>query len=242
MSTSHGASTKYEALRSRIEADIRSGLSAGDAVPSERQLMETYQVSRMTARHAMSLLVEDGLVYRVQGSGTFVKDPSSISKSLVLTSFSQDITARGMVPGSASQILERVEADAEVASDLELSPGAPVTFIQRVRTADGSPMCLERVWVPADLFPTELEAGPIGSLYEILEQLGVIPSVAEQTLKATTLISSDAAMLGVAAHSAALLVSRVTSTSDGRPIERGRSLYRADRYDFRMTVRRRQPA
>ncbi len=70
----------------------------------------------------------------------------------------------------------------------------------------------------------------------------MIPSVAEQTLKATTLISSDAAMLGVAAHSAALLVSRVTSTSGGRPIERGRSLYRADRYDFRMTVRRRQPA
>jgi GntR family transcriptional regulator len=220
---------KYEALRARIEADIRAGLRPHDPLPSERQLMVSYGVSRMTVRQALSMLADDGLVYRIQGSGTFVADPAKISKSLSLTSFSEDITARGMVPGSSSQRVQRVEADADVAQDLLLSPGAAVVHIERVRTADGSPMCIENVWVPADLLPANFGTGPMDSLYATFESLGLGPEVADQTLRAT-----------VAPHSPALLVSRVTYTSDARPIERARSLYRADRYDFRVSVQRRR--
>jgi len=231
---------KYEALRAQLEADIRAGLRPHDPLPSERKLMASYGVSRMTVRQALGMLADDGLVYRVQGSGTFVADPATISKSLTLTSFSEDITARGMVPGSSSQRLERIEADADVAQDLHRSPGAPVVHIQRVRTADGSPMCLEDVWVPAELLPDDLGSAPLGSLYALFDDLGIAPEVADQTLRATTVTTAQAALLGVAPHSPAFVVTRVTYTSDGRPIERGHSIYRADRYDFRVSVQRRR--
>jgi GntR family transcriptional regulator len=231
---------KYEALRAQIEADIRAGLRPHDPLPSERKLMATYGVSRMTVRQALTLLADDGLVYRVQGSGTFVADPATITKSLTLTSFSEDITARGMVPGSRSQRIERIEADAEVAQDLGLSPGATVVHIERVRTADGSPMCIENVWVPADLLPAEFGQAPVASLYATFEQLGLTPDVADQTIRATVVDSAQAALLGVAPHSPAFVVSRITYTSDARPVERGRSIYRGDRYDFRVSVQRRR--
>jgi GntR family transcriptional regulator len=231
---------KYEALRARIAADIRAGLRPHDPLPSERQLMASYGVSRMTVRQALSMLADEGLVYRVQGSGTFVADPAKISKSLALTSFSEDITARGMVPGSSSQRIECVEADADVAQDLAISPGTPVIHIERVRTADGSPMCIENVWVPADLLPEAFGTGPVTSLYATFERAGLAPEVADQTLRATVVDTAQAALLGVAPHSPALVVSRVTYTSDARAIERGRSIYRADRYDFRVSVQRRR--
>jgi len=231
---------KYEMLRSRLEADIRSGLHPHDPLPSERQLMVDYSVSRMTVRQALGLLADDGLVYRVHGSGTFVADPAMISKSLRLTSFSEDIRARGMVPGSSSQHCERIEAEADVAQDLGLSPGAPVVHLIRVRTADGSPMCLEDVWLPADLLPDDFGTSSIDSLYETFVRLGIEPDIAEQRLRATVVDASQAALLGVAPHSPAFIVSRVTFNSDARPIERGRSTYRADRYDFRLTVQKRR--
>ena len=239
-STEISVEPKYEALRSRIEADIRAGLRPHAALPSERQLMASYGVSRMTVRQALSMLADDGLVYRVQGSGTFVADPAKISKSLALTSFSEDITARGMVPGSSSERIERVEADVDVAQDLALSPGSPVVRIERVRTADGSPMCIENVWVPADVLPDDFGSRPMTSLYAAFEQAGFTPEVADQTLRATVVDTAQAALLGVAPHSPALLVSRVTYTSDARAIERARSIYRADRYDFRVSVQRRR--
>ncbi|MCK0115948.1 GntR family transcriptional regulator [Isoptericola sp. CG 20/1183] len=231
---------KYEALRARLEADIRTGLRPHDPLPSERKLMATYEVSRMTVRQALRLLADDGLVYRVQGSGTFVADPTMITKSLTLTSFTEDITARGMLPGSRSQEVERIEAEAEVAQDLGLSPGAPVVHVQRVRTADGSPMCIEDVWVPADLLPPDFGTQSVASLYATFESLGQVPDVAEQTIRATVVDSAQAALLDVAPHSPAFVVSRVTYTADARPIERGRSVYRADRYDFRVSVQRRR--
>lgn len=231
---------KYEAIRARLEADIRAGLQPHDTLPSERQLMAAYGVSRVTVRQALSMLAEDGLVYRVHGSGTFVADPAKISKSLTLTSFSEDIAVRGMVPGASSMSVERVEADPEVAQDLGISPGATVLHIERVRTADGSPMCIENVWLPADLLPGDFGNGPLDSLYVALEELGLGPEVADQTLQATVVNTAQAALLGVAPYSPALLVSRVTYTSDQRPIERARSVYRGDRYDFRVSVQRRR--
>ncbi|GAA1735354.1 transcriptional regulator NagR [Isoptericola hypogeus] len=231
---------KYEALRAQLEADIRTGLRPHDPLPSERKLMATYEVSRMTVRQALRLLAEEGLVYRVQGSGTFVSDPTMISKSLTLTSFSEDIASRGMRPGSRSQHVERIEAEAEVAQDLGLSPGAPVVHVERVRTADGSPMCIENVWVPADLLPTDFGSEAVPSLYATFESLGHVPDVAEQTIRATVVDAAQAALLDVAPHSPAFMVSRVTYTADARPLERGRSIYRADRYDFRVSVQRRR--
>ena len=229
---------KYARLRATIADDIAAGLSPHDPLPSERALMTTYGVSRMTVRRALGLLVEEGLVYRRRGSGTYVADPAMISKTLSLTSFSEDVRERGMTPGALTQQVRRLPAEADVAADLGLSPGADVVHLERVRTADGIPLCIEDVWLAGDLVPEDFASGTVVSLYDTLSDLGVEPQVASQTIRATVVNVDQAALLDVAPHSAAFSVSRVTYSADGRPIERAHSLYRADRYDFTFAVHR----
>lgn len=228
---------KYETLRSELEAMI-ARLPANTALPSERELMTSHGVSRMTVREALTRLADDGLVYRVHGAGTFVADESKITKSLTLTSFSEDIRSRRMEPGSSSATMSRVEADAHVASILRISPGSPVVHLERVRTADGLPMCLESVWIPGDTIPEDFSLEEQPSLYTHLESIGRAPESATQTIQATVLTSEQAELLDVPAQSAALSVSRVTVDAHERPVEFATSLYRADRYDFRLTVQR----
>lgn len=229
---------KYATLRATIAADIASGLAPHDPLPSERALMSTHGVSRMTVRRALSLLVADGLVYRRRGSGTYVADPAMITKTLSLTSFSEDVRERGMTPGVATQEVRWVPAEADVAAELGLSPGVPVVHLARVRTADGIPLCIEDVWLAADLVPPDFAARTVESLYGTLGCLGLEPQTASQTIRATVVNVEQAALLDVPAHSAAFSVSRVTCSADGRPIERAHSLYRADRYDFTFAVHR----
>jgi len=233
------AEPKYEALRRQLLADITAGMQPHDALPTERKLMQSYGVSRMTVREALSRLADEGRIYRVQGSGSYVADPGTIRKSLALTSFSEDITARRMTPGAKLLTLERADADVAVARDLALSPGDPVVRIVRLRTADGEPMCLERVWLPERLVPELVNDGIGESLYETLAGYGLDPQHADQTIRATVVTAAEGKLLDVPAHSPALQVSRITYDSLGHAVERGHSLYRADRYDFHLSVSRR---
>lgn len=236
----HRKEPKYAAVRLELLKDIESGMQPHHPLPSERELMSRYGVSRMTVREALSRLADEGRVYRVQGSGTFVADPDTITKSLSLTSFSEDIRARRMTPGSRLVRAAREDASAPVARDLALSPGAPVWHLERVRTADGAPMCLENVWLPIAVVGEELDADGVDSLYERLEEVGSGPERADQTIRATVVDARQARLLGVAPHSPALVVSRVTYDGKGTPVERGNSVYRADRYDFQLSVTRRR--
>lgn len=229
---------KYAVLRSELEQLILAGMPAHTALPSERDLMTTYAVSRMTVREALARLVEDGLIYRVHGAGTFVADAAKITKSLTLTSFSEDIRSRRMEPGSMSASLRRVEADVTIASILRISPGSSVVHLERVRTADDLPMCLESIWIPGDVLPEDFSLDAQTSVYEYLESIGRAPESASQTIQATVLDSVQAALLDVPPQSPAMSVTRVAVDSEGREIEFAVSLYRADRYDYRVTVKR----
>ncbi|WP_104177068.1 GntR family transcriptional regulator [Cryobacterium sp. Y50] len=229
---------KYAQLRSELQQLILAGMPAHTALPSERDLMTTYGVSRMTVREALTRLVDDGLIYRVHGAGSFVADAAKITKSLTLTSFSEDIRSRRMEPGSISASLTRVEADVNLASILRISPGAAVVHLERVRTADGVPMCLERVWIPGDVLPEDFSLDTTPSVYDYLDSIGRAPEIATQTIQATVLDAVQAALLDVPAQSPAMSVTRVTADGEGREVEFAISLYRADRYDYRITVKR----
>lgn len=216
--------------------------SRGRMLPSERDLATEYGVSRMTMRQVVEELADHGYVYRVQGLGTFVDRPR-VSKSLVLTSFTEDMLARGLRPGS--RVLEVCErpAGAAAGSDLQLSPVEPVVYLCRVRLADDVPMCLESIELPARLFPGLPELALTGSIYSLLAtRYRVRIAHAEQRIRATVLDVEEAARLEVPALSPALLVERISSDRAGRSVERARSLYRADRYDFRVAVDRRRRA
>ncbi|MGW2478013.1 GntR family transcriptional regulator [Streptomyces sp. NPDC001665] len=230
--------SKHEALRTELLALIDEGLEPHTPLPSERELMQQYGVSRMTVRRALERLAQENRVYRVQGAGTFVADPSTITKSIYLTSFSEDIRSRRMKPASQLLLLERAEADVACARDLFLAPGSPVVHLERLRLADGEPMCLENVWLPETLVPGLVEQGDPQSLYSWLERAGATPDRADQTIKATVLGSREAELLSVPAQFPALQVERITRDIRGRAVERAVSLYRADRYDYRLTITR----
>jgi GntR family transcriptional regulator len=229
---------KREQLQEILESIIAS-LEPGALLPSERLLMERYSVARGTVVQAIEALVARGLVYRVQGSGTFVAEPK-FRQPLTLTSFTEDMRARGMTPGSIVRSQAVVPASEVVARHLALVPGTPVVHLERVRTADGEPMALERTHLPAQRLPGLEEADLTdASLYELLERTwGVRVAEADQWASVVRLNEDEAALLHVSASQPALLFQRVTRDPTGTPVEYVRSLYRGDRYEVHTRLER----
>jgi GntR family transcriptional regulator len=229
---------KGEQLQEILEGVI-AALQPGALLPSERLLAEHYEVARATVTQAIDGLAARGMVYRVQGSGTFVAEPK-FRQPLTLTSFTEDMRARGMTPGSIVLTQAVAPAGEVVARHLALVPGSPVVHLERVRTADGEPMALERTHLPAQRLPG-LEAADLAdaSLYELLERRwGVVMADADQWASVVRLADDEAALLQVAVDQPALLFQRVTRDPGGTPVEYVRSLYRGDRYEVHTRLER----
>jgi GntR family transcriptional regulator len=229
---------KGEQLQEILEGMV-AGLEPGAVLPSERLLAERYGVARATVVQAVEGLAARGLVYRIHGSGTFVAEPK-FRQPLTLTSFTEDMRARGMTPGSVVRNQAVVPATEVVARHLALVPGTPVVHLERVRTADGEPMALERTHLPAGRLPG-LERAELTdtSLYELLErEWGVRVASADQWASVVRLASDEAACLHVPPDQPALLFQRVTRDPSGTPVEYVRSLYRGDRYEVHTRLER----
>src|SRR5579859_2624125 len=133
--------TKQEETRERV-LDLIESLQVGATIPSERQLTQELGVSRLTVRAALDELVRDGYLDRRHGSGTYVTEPK-IAQPLTLTSFSEEMRRRGMVPGSRTLDLTVTPAGARMARRLQVSPEEPLLRVRRLRLADSAPMDLE---------------------------------------------------------------------------------------------------
>ncbi|GAA4249352.1 GntR family transcriptional regulator [Dactylosporangium darangshiense] len=228
--------TKHEVLRAHLEGLIDAELGPDERLPAERDLALQFGVSRMTVRQALDRLERERRVYRVRGAGTFVARPP-ITKGIELTSFSEDMRRRGLRPGSLLRAAEAVAAGAEVGVALGLRPGDEVYHVARVRTADGAPMCIEDVYLPAGAVPGLLELPLDGSLYEALYLRYHIRLIrADQSIRAVVLDRDAAALLDVPAFSPALLVERTAFDQRDRAVERAVSTYRADRYAFEAEI------
>jgi GntR family transcriptional regulator len=232
---------KYETLRSYLMDLIDHELAPHAQLPTERSLAEQFSVSRMTARRALDQLQSEQRVYRIQGAGTFVADPP-ITKTVELTSFSDDMIRRGFVPGARLKLVETRPAGSDLGFHLRISPAQSVTCVERIRTADGTPMCLERSYLPTDAVPGLQTLQLTGSLYELIrERYGLVIVSAEQTARAVVLSEADAESLEVAPFSPALLVERTGLDVRRRPVERAVSVYRGDRYAYEFTLHRDPP-
>lgn len=220
----------YQQLQRKLRLAIENRvLGADDALPPERDLAEELDVSRITVRKAIDGLVEEGLLIRKQGSGTFVTN--RVEKNFAkLTSFSEDMRARGRKPRSVW--LDRAAGTVTPGESLTLrsSPGTPVYRFSRIRYADDAPMALEYATVLADCLPAVESVET--SLYEALERTGNRPVRALQRLRAVLLTAEQAQLLKAQEKDAGLLVERVGFLKDGRAVEFSQSFYRGDIYDF----------
>ena len=214
------------ALRSAIEREF---LAPDSVLPPERDLATDLGISRITVRKAIDGLVKEGLLVRRQGSGTFVR--SRMEKNFSkLTSFSEDMRARGRTPRSVWVKRSEGTVTPEEAMSLRSSPGTPVYRFHRIRYADDAPMAIERATILADCLPS-LDAVE-SSLYEALEQNGHRPVRALQRLRAVLFDAEQAELLGARARDPGLLVERIGFDRQGRAIEFSQSWYRGDTYDF----------
>lgn len=229
----------YLRVKDWLRAAIEKGdYRPGDRIPSEHELMKRFGVSRSTIRQAISELVLEGWLFRVQGSGTYVARPKYRQTLSRLTSFTEDMRLLGLTPRSRLLLCRVEEADGPTAAALAISPGEEVIRIERLRFADDEPMALNTSILPRRLVPgledLDLERG---SLYEILEKrYGLILSRAEQTLEPALADPYAAELLGVPVGAPLLLVEGVVYLKNGAPVEWVHILYRGDRYKFHIVA------
>ena len=220
----------YQRLQDALRTAIQTrALRPNEALPAERDLAEDLSISRITVRKALDGLVEEGLLTRKQGAGTFVA--SRVEKNFAkLTSFSEDMMARGMTVSSTWVSRTRAAVTPEEAMALGLSPGSAVYRFVRVRHANNSPMALEYSTLPGFALPSTNAVE--GSLYAALEQSGHRPTRALQRLRAVHFTREQASFLDVQPGAAGLFIERRGFLRDGRPVELTQSYYRGDAYDF----------
>ena len=222
----------------RIERELRTRLAQaqpGDVVPAESVLAEEFGVARMTIRAALNALESDGLIERIQGRGTFVRQRPESRAAGTLMSFQDQVRSWGRVP--ASRLVEaevRAASPAEAAA-LQLTAAAPrVTSIVRVRLADDVPLAIEYACFPphlATLLDLDLETG---SLHRALRERGVRPTLGSSTLTAQR-AGSDGELLHVPADEPLLVETRLIVDQHSAPLEFTVSRYVGDRYDLHVT-------
>jgi len=213
-------------LREHIDS---GGIKPGSALPSERDLSEMAGLSRVTIRKGIAQLIEEGVLTRKQGSGTFVARRIETSGGK-LSSFSDDTRLRGEDPGVIWINRSFAQPTEEEAAALQIGNSAPVARLGRVRLAGGEPLAIEHAVVPAEFLP-ELESLK-DSLYQALDQHGFRPVAGTQRVRASLATPTEAGILCVKQNSEVLRIERVTWIANRRMVEFTRSVYRGDRYEF----------
>lgn len=230
-----GPRPKHVQLSDVLAEAATRDLGPGTAIPSERELMATYDVSRATVRKAIDSLVAGGLLHRIHGKGTFVARPR-VESRLHLASFSEDMRRRGLAPSTRMMRVDEERPPAEVVKALRLGANGTAWRIDRVRLADGQPMAIEQGWYPRSLLPDLDTEDLTGSLYTLFaSRYGLVIDAAEQTLWGEAAEGVTARRLEAPTHTPLLVFRRVSSAA-GRPVEYVVSRYRGDRYQVHMSL------
>jgi len=234
---------RYYQLKEIMRDRIRSGeWKPGDLIPSERELGEQYGISRMTARQAITDLVNEGLFYREQGKGTFVSQRKITQQLIHLTGFTEDIRARGQRPSTKVLSAEMSPADETTAEKLRIPADTLIFRLQRLRLADGEPLAIEISQISFKgcerLLEEDLENN---SLYRILETKYGMPLMeADQELEAGLADSEEAEVLKISVDSPVLFTRRTTYTERNQPIEYAKAIYCGNKYTFYTHMKREQ--
>lgn len=223
---------KHVEIREYVR-DLVRGSVPGTAAPSERDLVDRFGVARMTVRQALDALVGEGVLERFPGRGTFVAAPRRVPTGV--TGFTEDMAAKGMVADSRTVVAERVAPSPSVAGALRLRPDEMVVHWQRLRLADGRPVCLSDAFLPDHMVPGLLEKLP-ASLYDDLAVRGVRPTWAEDDVAARTATDVEARLLDLADGGVVLRRARRALWRD-IPVEVSRTIYRSDQYSVCLLLR-----
>ncbi len=219
----------YQILREKIQRGV---WQPGDQLPPEAELIETYQVSRNTVRQVLDMLVNEGLIYRQRGRGSFVSHPTLEQSMTRIVSFTEDMRQRGFKPGTKVITAELISAEEDIAEKLQIQSAEQLAFIRRLRLADGEPMSIEESYLVHRYCPHVLKHNYAKKpLREVLEKdYGIRIASAKQIIQAILAPVELADLLHIDPQSALLFIERVSHSQSRIPVEFLRIYYRADRY------------
>lgn len=228
-----------ESVRQKVRGQLRGivdGLRPGDRLPSERDLAERFGVARMTIRHAMDRLVVEGLIERRQGAGSFVLDHATV-RTLRMSSFTDDMTGRGLTPSTRVLRFRRLDATNPLAAHLNVPEGTELLNFVRLRLASQIPIGLETSWLVASRVPGLTSADLEKSLFRLLNDRYNL-EVVHATTTIDALVPSERVgeLLEIPPNVACLRFRMIENTSDGHPLLVAHCLYRADKYQLHSVV------
>ena len=221
---------RYRAIERSIRQRLAK-LSPGAELPTDAELCAEFGVSRMTARHAMNRLIQEGLLYRIPGRGTFVGEAPTHRRANSLLSFSNEMRRQGRVP--SSRVLGRAlrAPTREEAARLQLKDGEKVMWFRRIRLADGHPIAVESARLNRRTAETLLAADlERESLHAVLVRAGFLPTKGRATIASEPASADDARWLKMRKGDPMLVERRIILDQQGRPLEFTESRYPADRY------------
>ncbi|NUK55070.1 GntR family transcriptional regulator [Streptomyces lunaelactis] len=227
----HGRIPKYYAVKAHISLLIEE-LGEGGLLPTERDLAERYEVSRETVRQALRELLLEGRLRR-QGRGTVVAGPK-LEQPLSLASYTEGVRRQGRRPGRNLISLDRFPCSDALAAEIGAARGEPVWHMERVLLADDERVGLESTYVSVARVPRlDSDFDPDSSFYAYLrERLGISFGDADERIETVLATPREALLIGAPPALPMLLIHRVSRDTAGRPLERGRTLYRGDRFSF----------
>ncbi len=229
---------KYSKVKQTIIRNIEDELyTVGQMLPSERELIDTYGVSRITVRRALAELEAEGYIYRVQGKGSFVKGEQHRQDLFSLTSCTQDIIRQGMSPSRKVYACEVTTPNKRQQNELYLNDGDKVFKLKRVYLADDEPVNLTTTYLPYKYIEgIERFDFSKASLYDVLEsKYNIKITRAIRTIEAVSAYEETARLLHVAENVPLLLFKCVIFGEVGGrevPIETFKCYYRSDRFSF----------
>ena len=230
----------YHQLKTILGERIRRGLlRPDDPLPSESELCRAYGVSRATVRRALAELASEGLLYSVQGKGTFVAKPKLEQSLFRFYSLGRDLKSRGLALESRTLSQRAVPLVEEAAARLRQPVHAPAAEIVRVRLLDGAPLALERSYVVGEAAQALLLADlSQASIYDIVEEaMGVRVIKAEEYLEPVVIDAFEAELLECSEGLPAFRIERLAFVEEDRPIELRISVIRGDRFRFFAELR-----
>jgi GntR family transcriptional regulator len=226
----------YHQLMERLKGSIEKGnWTPGDKIPSENQLMDQFGVSRNTAKKAIEELAQEGILYRIQGKGTFVAKPKLQQSLMGFYSFSKVLKEKGLNPKDIILKLEEVKPTVKIREALQLEEDEIVVEMKRLRCANNEPYILESSFIPKNLISNMEQLKKVGeiSLYDLFTQeFNIVVTRAKEAFEPVLIRSEESEYLQTEEGLPALLLERIAYDVNGVPVEFCRSIVRGDRCRF----------
>lgn len=231
----------HEQISNRLrKAILENEYAPEQKLPSEHELSKQFDASRITVRHALETLVNEGLIYKKQGLGSFVRSRKVSEPLIHLHDFMEEIARAGYEATSKVLSFKKTKAPREITDILGLEPDSAVVQMDRIRMGDGQPLAFDRTWFPLQygklLITRDLEHKTI---YKILEEEFGIPILTGRyQIKAANADKELGQHLNVAPNKALLLVDRTSCTTGQKKVYYQQRYIRPDKMAYQLFLER----